>query len=436
MKRLLLFGLLFAASGAAPAADLLDVFRQALERDASWAAARAAYRAGIERAPQGLAQLLPTLGLSAATTETDLALKTPTVNNTFNYRTDSYSLTLTQPLYRKQNLAEYAKGQSGAAQAELDLAGARQDLALRAAQAYFGVLAAQEAHETAVAEKEAVGKLLALARRNFAVGVATRIDVHEAEARYDTAQAQEIAAASELEVRREALRAIVGEAPTALAPLVARLELGVPEPADAERWAATAQEGPRVKSQEQAVAIAREEFEKSRGGHYPTLDLTAARTYTDAGGSTFGTPVESTANQVGLLFQMPLYQGGNVSSKVRETAARLDEAEQRLDQARRQAAQQAREAYLAVTSGAARARAIERAHASNQRALESTVLGYERGVRTGVDVLNSQRELFRARRDLSQSRYDYLVSRLRLKAAAGILTEQDLEDTNRLLAQH
>jgi outer membrane protein len=118
---------------------------------------------------------------------------------------------------------------------------------------------------------------------------------------------------------------------------------------------------------------------------------------------------------------------------VRESFARRDEASQKLDQTQREAAQQAREAYLAVSNGIARVKALEQAQASNQRSLDTTILGYERGARTGVDVLNTQRELFRTRRDLSQARYDYLLSRLRLKAAVGTLSEADLADINRLL---
>jgi outer membrane protein len=147
-----------------------------------------------------------------------------------------------------------------------------------------------------------------------------------------------------------------------------------------------------------------------------------------------GFAIESTTNQVGLQFQMPLYQGGGISSKVRESVAQLEVASQRLDQTRRLVAQQVRESYLDVINGVARVQALEQARISNERALESTVIGYERGVRTGVDVLNAQRELFRTRLSLSQARYEYLISRLRLKAAAGMLQEQDLEGINRLLA--
>jgi outer membrane protein len=208
-----------------------------------------------------------------------------------------------------------------------------------------------------------------------------------------------------------------------------------PQPADMEQWVQTATAAsPRIKAQQEALEIARQEVEKNRGGHHPTLDLTASRAWSDAGGSTQGFAIESTTNQIGLQLQLSLYQGGGISSRVREAAARFDETGQLLDQTRRQVAQQTRDAYLTVVDGMARVRALEQARLSNERALESTVIGYERGVRTGVDVLNAQRELFRVRSILSQARYEYLVNRLRLKAAAGVLQEQDLESINRLLA--
>jgi len=434
MNRLTLL-LLLTLAIPARASDLLDVYRQAQTNDALWLSSQASYQAGIEKAPQGRAALLPTLGLSAGTSETDQHVKTPNVNDTYHYGTDSYSLQLTQPLYRKQNAAAYAQGRSGATQAELDLEQARHDLLLRTTQAYFAVLAAQDVLDFALTEKDAIGKQLALARRNFSVGNATLVDVHEAQARYDLAVAQQISAANDLAVAQEALRVLISAPPGELARLTAKLDLQPPTPADVEKWVETAVgASPQIKSQKETVEIARQEVEKSRGGHYPTLDLTASHSYSDAGGSTQGMAIETKTNQVGLVFQLPLYQGGGLSSKVRESVARLEEATQRLDLTRHQVAQQVRAAYLAVVNGMARVQALEQARLSNERALESTVIGYERGVRTGVDVLNAQREVFRTRRDLAQARYDYLVSGLRLKAAAGILTEQDLAQVNQLLA--
>jgi outer membrane protein len=359
----------------------------------------------------------------------------PSTNNNYRYGTDSYNILLTQPLYRKQNFAAYAQGIAGANIAEHEFELARQDLILRATLAYFDVLAAQDVLDFAVTEKEAVGRQLALARRNFAVGSATLVDVHEAQARYDLVAAQQITAANDLEVRKEALRALIGTAPAALARLESRLELQPPDPADMEQWVQTATvQSPRIKAQQETLEIARQEVERNSGGHYPTLDLTASRAWSDAGGSVQGFAIESTTNQIGLQFQVPLYQGGGIASRVREATARLEETSQRLDQVRREVVQRTREAYLAIINGMARVQALEQARLSNERALESTVIGYERGLRTGVDVLNAQRELFRTRRDLSQARYDYLISRLRLKTAAGVLQEQDLEDINRLLA--
>jgi len=436
MNRWISLGILFVFSVPAAGGDLLDLYRQAKTSDPAWLAAQAGYQAGIEKAPQGRSLLLPSLGLSASKSESDQHVVMPTANNTYRYGTDTYAIQLTQPLYRKQNAAAYAQGIAGANQSEFELETARQDLILRASQAYFDVLAAQDALDFVISEKESIGKQLSLAKRNFAVGNATLVDVHEAQARYDIAAAQQITAANFLEVKKEGLRVLTGNEPGTLARLETKLDLQTPEPADMNQWVETAVNGSqRIKSQQEAVEIARQEVEKSRGGHQPTLDLTASRAYSDAGGSVQGFALETTTNQIGLQFQMPLYQGGGISSKVRESAARLEEANQRLDQARRQVAQQVRESYLAVINGVARVHALEQARSSNERALESTVIGYERGVRTGVDVLNAQRELFRTRLDLSQSRYDYLISRLRLKAAAGTLQEHDLEDINRLLAR-
>lgn len=181
--------------------------------------------------------------------------------------------------------------------------------------------------------------------------------------------------------------------------------------------------------------MATAELDKNRGGHQPTLDLTASHTYSDSGGSIQGFASESTTRQVGLVFQWPLYAGGQTSSRVREAIARREEARQRLEAARRASDQQARNAYLEVMTGIARLRALERALASNRRALETTLIGYERGLRNGQDVLTNQRNVLRALRDLSQARYQYLLARLRLKAAVGDLGDDDLSALNRLLAQ-
>jgi outer membrane protein len=173
--------------------------------------------------------------------------------------------------------------------------------------------------------------------------------------------------------------------------------------------------------------------ERNRGGHYPTLDFNASHAYSDAGGSVQGFALETRTNQVGIAFNLPLYQGGETSSRVREAVARQEEAGQRLEQLQRDSVLQARDAFTAVRAGLARVQALERALVSNRRSLESVVLGYERGVRNASDVLIAQRVLFRTRRDLAEQRYQYLQARLRLKAAVGALGDDDVEQINRLL---
>jgi outer membrane protein len=428
--------LVLLATLAAPAnaEDLFDVYRQAQQNDPRFAAARAARDATSERAPQGRAQLLPNINLSAGRSETDQDVKTPNLDANFRYPTTSYGLTLTQPLYRKQNFASYEQGKADAARAEYELASARQDLVLRVSQTYLTALAAQDIHEFAVTEKDAIERLLALTRRNVSVGIGTLIDVHDAEATYDLAVAQAIEAANALEVRREALRVLTGQEPGTLARLTQPLPLDPPQPAQVEKWEDAARsDNPLVLAQQQAVAAAVQEVERNRGGHYPTLDLSASHAYNDAGGSVQGFALETRTNQVGIAFNLPLYQGGGTSSRVREAVARQEETGQRLEQLQRESALQARDAHAAVRAGLARVQALERALISNRRSLESVVLGYERGVRNASDVLIAQRVLFRTRRDLAEQRYQYLQARLRLKASVGALGDDDVEQINRLL---
>lgn len=418
----------------APAAaeNLLDTYRQAQANDPTWAAAQAAYRATIEQLPQARALRRPTLDANAGVSENNQRVKTPTSDSRFDYRGTGYSLELVQPLYHRENSAIHEQAQHAVAQAEFELTVARDDLILRSTRAYLAVLAARDAREHAQSEKAAVQRLLGLARRNFNVGSATLIDVHDAQAAFDLAVSAEIAAANELEVRREALRLLTGNAPGELALLTGHLDLTQPVETMEQRVNDALGRNPQLKARERFAERAAQEIDKQRAGGYPRLDAVLARDYSDST-NVFGTPTENTVDHLSLQLNVPLYRGGAVDSRVREAAARHDEARQQLESTRRGVAQQAREAYLAVLNGMAQTRALEQARLSNQRALESTILGQERGLRTGLDVLNNQRVLFRTLRELSSARYNYLLSRLQLESVTGNLDEQDLESINQLL---
>lgn len=435
MRGVLIWGLLASLSMPAHGADLLSLYRQARDSDAAYASARAAWTAGQEKLPQGRAGLLPAISLSAFTQYNDREFRfrapgIPPSNADFN--SNSLSLSLSQPLYRRQNWVAYEQAKTQVLQADAQFALAAQDLILRIAQAYFDVLLAQDTVAFAGAQKSAIGEQLAQAKRNFEVGTATITDQHDAQARYDLTVAQEIAALNDLEVRRRQLAQIIGRSAPVIVSLGPKLPLALPEPNQIERWVEQATASNiQVVISEAAMTFARQEVERNRGGHHPTLDAFATYSDSAAGSGPQGGPGnDSTSKIIGLQLALPIYQGGATASRVREALANEEKARQDLENARRSAELAARQGFLGVTSGVAQVNALQAALVSSQSSLDSTRLGLEVGVRTQVDVLNAQQQLFSTRRDLAQARYNYILSLLRLKAAVGTLTEEDIARVN------
>src|SRR6266566_1373661 len=396
----------------AHAADLLQIYRDALANDATYASARAARDAGLESLPQGLAQILPTVNATAFTQYNDIAIAfrgaTP---EQYQYRlgnSNGYTVTLTQPLFNWQNIQVYKEAGFKAVQAEATFGQATQDLIVRVSQAYFDVLSAQDTLGLVRAQKAAIFEQLAQAKRNFEVGTATITDTHEAQARFDLIVAQEIAAQNDLENKRRALQALNGKEYAELAPLRADVRLPPPSPSNMQDWVDLAQkQSYPVALQEATTEVTRLEAKRSFAAHLPTLDFIA--TYGKTGQSaTITSPVGSdvTTTQIGLQFALPLYQGGAISSREREAAALYLKAKDDLENARRQAALSAQQTYLSVINGIAQVGALEQALVSSQSALDSNKLGYEVGVRINIDVLNAQQQLFSTRRDLSAARYN------------------------------
>lgn len=434
----LLVALAFSGSALiAQAADLLQVWRDAAAYDAQFAAARAARAAGLEKLPQARAGLLPIINLSANTTWNDIESTARSTGMTIgrDYNSNGWNVTLSQPVFRWQNWVGYKQSELATALAELQFAQASQDLMLRVTQAYFDVLLAQETLATAQAQKLAIAEQLEAAKKSFEVGTATITDTHEAQARFDLAQAAEIAAENDLAVKRQVLRTLTGKEFDTLKALRDGVRIEPPQPADIGQWVAVAESGNLgVRLAQTNFEIASREIEKQRAGHYPTLDLVATHGRSGSGfSSTSGGGVDTKSSTIGLQLSVPLFAGGAVSSRQREAAALNEKARADLDNARRQAQLAARWAYLGVSSGLAQVKALEAGVASSQLALESNKLGYEVGVRINIDVLNAQSQLFDTKQKLAKARLDTLLSQLKLKAAAGTLAEADLAAINALL---
>ena len=434
MKRILAVCIAGIFSGGALAADLMQVYRDALANDAKFSAARAQYEAGQEKVVQGRAGLLPQIGLGADTTWNDADLKLKGgVSNDYTYNSNGYGVQLTQPLFRWQNWVQFKQGELQTALAATQFGIARQDLVLRVAEAYFNVLNAQDALDAVTQLRMAAAEQLELAKTSFEVGTVTITDVHEAQSRFDLASAQEIAAQNQLEVARQTLAQVIGKQPEPLAGLREGVGLQRPQPENIADWVAAAESGSfGVQAQQLAREIAAREVERARAGHLPTVDIVASHGVNNR-------PQPSTdrseATTIGLQLNLPLYAGGRVSSVSREAAALRMKADADLEDARRSAALAARQSWLGVTSGMAQVKALEAARVSSLSALEANKLGYEVGVRINIDVLNAQTQLADTLQQLARARYDTLLAQLRLKAAAGTLGEDDVAAINALLVQ-
>jgi outer membrane protein len=382
---------------------------------------------------------MPNISLSANSTYNDQTVQYQPASPLFKdganrYNTHGYSVNLVQPLYRQQNWLAYSEAELQVAQTEAQFKIAEQDLILRVAQAYFDVLIAQDSVQLAGAQKTAISEQLEQAKRNFEVGSTTITDTHEAQARYDLTVAQEIAAQNTLEIKRRTLQQLINAMPQELRQLGKEFRLEAPQPADMEKWVDEAQlHSPQLAIAQAGAEIAGKEVARNRGGHYPTLDLVANYSSNQSNGGSFGVGSDSSNKSLGVQLNVPIYQGGATQSRWREAEANRERANQELENTRRSVALQTRQAYLGVVSGIAQVKALQQALTSSESVLEASKLGQEVGVRTNLDVLNAQQQLYSTRRDLYQAEYNYLVSQLRLKAAVGSLGEDGLTGVNQAL---
>jgi len=437
-------GALLAGSfSTASAEDLLQVYREAVANDPTLASARASWEATQEVVPQARAGLLPSVTLVGNANGEHFHEKLhtdPSLSVTQNFPNANYTVSASQPLYRRQNQLLLDQAKQTVGQSDYVLESARQDLIVRVAQAYLDVLLARFNIELTESQKAAVSENLAQAKRNFEVGTATITDTNDAQAKYDQIVAQEIATRNDLDNKIAALRAIIGRQPGELKRFGGAFEPQLPNPNTLDSWVdAAVRDNPQVRVAQANYDIAVLEVDRQRAGHYPTLDLVAnfGQAYSGASPSVGGS-FSSIANDqrsalVGVQLNVPLYLGGSIESRVRQAVASLDKARQDLEAARRSAQLAAQTAFTGVTSGVAQVNAFDQAVKSAQVSYDSTRVGLEVGVRTNLDVLNQQQQVFQTRFNLAQSYYNFVISGLKLKQAVGTLSEADVEELNRAL---
>jgi outer membrane protein len=434
----ILAGLLLAmqASVVCAATTLAELFDVSQQADPEYQSAVAANRAAQELTPQARSFLLPNLsaGGSVRHNYADVKRSGTGPTGTADWGDQQADISLTQPVYRADLWVQLDQADLRTKQANAEFAFARQELILRISERYFDVLRARDQLAFAQAALEAFGQQLKQAQQRFEVGLIAITDVEEAQSGFDLATADVIAAENDLANAREALREVTGLYTTDLASLGDGMPLATPEPADINQWTETAlQQNLQIMAARHAAANAKQEIERIKtAGHYPTLDLVGRTQYFNSDGGVGGIATNNrTINgQIGLELNVPIYQGGLIVSQTRESAHLYQQSLDDLERQRRAVQRQARAAYQNLESNISRVKALVQAVKSTVSAKEAIDAGFQVGTRTSVDVLNAERRVFEARRDLAFSRYDYIINRLTLKEAAGTLSEADIEQVN------
>ena len=419
---------------AGMAMDVVDAYQKALEHDSKYQESLNKYLSKREAQAQGLAGLLPRAELKGTMDKVHERKKidSQTTQNSADYFQQDYEVRLSQPLFDAESMALYRKGKRTAAQAEMELESARQDLRLRVAQAFFDLLYAEDSLKAYEAQKMATFDFMDQARKSFKAGTVTVSDVYDAEARFEMVSSRVMQAEVDLELKRKALWVLTGDPMAEVYPLRASLNLLPPQPTDLQPWLTQAGTSSLdVQIQELEVAVASAQLDYSKAGHYPKLELTARVNLNDQSAtmSTFqdqGPGQRTNDSYVGVMATLPLFEGGGTQSKVREAEYAWVASGDKLDTVRRESVEKARESFINTTVGARKMSVLRAAVASSQDSLRASKLGYGVGVRSAVDVLNAQEQLSQNLREQSKATYDAVLYSLKLKSAVGTLSDEDL----------
>ncbi len=437
--RWLAAAMLLGFTMSAQAMDLLQVYAAAQQQDTTLLAARATATGELERLPQARSQMFPSLSASLSQSNNQLESSSTNIlgleqtNNT-GYPSSNKTVSLRQPLYRTQLAAQYRQALAQADDAQAALALEEQNLAVRVCGAYFEALLSHDQLALVLAQRVTYTTQLDAARKALTAGSGIRTDIDDAQARLDMNVALEIEARQNVSYTLRQLQNLINEPIDQLATLqVSQLELIYPEPNRLEDWTSRAeQSSPQIQSLKARIEITRQEVEKAKSGHYPTLDAVAQWTQSESE-NVINTSSRYTNNSFGLQLNIPLFSGGYVNASVRQALAGLERAEQTLETGRRDLGLRVHKEFRGVTENIPKIKALEQALRSADQLVLSSRKSFEAGSRTLLDILNAEQQRFLVLRDLAQSRYMYLISKVRLLALVGGADLEAVAAINRVL---
>ena len=418
------------------AEDLLDVYGLAYQSDPVLKQVISQRHSVGEGSVQAFARFLPVISASADASGNNND-KPKTRDSDTSYNRHGYSLDLNQSLFDNRNYVNYKISNLEISKADAFLNAAQQDLIIRSADAYFRTLAAVDKVGFTKAERKAISRQLDQAKRRYEVGIIAITDVHEAQAGFDNANAQVISAENELLITKEVLRELTGQYINIVSALAEKIPLSPPTPEKITHWVDQALSGNyTLLAAKEDTLVKKENINLQRSGHYPTLGLTASYGYSkDNLSRSFESSSQSKDSSIGVNISIPIYEGNSVVSKTRQAQYDFQQSQEAYTEVLNSTEKNARSNYLNVLSEVSRVKALKQAVISNESALKATEAGFEVGTRTIVDVLNVQRDLYRAKQEHSNSRYIYILNILKLKQASGELARVDIETVNKWLVK-
>jgi len=436
---LALGGLCLALGLPAQAMDLLQVYQAAQQQDPTLLAARATAAAERERLPQAKSQMLPNISANLSRTDNHLESTTPNslgLDQTTNtgYPSRSKTLSLRQALYRPQLAAQYRQAKAQVEDAQAVLALEEQNLAVRVSSAYFEAMLTHDQLALVLSQQVAYTTQLDAAHKSLAAGSGTRTDIDEAQARIDMSLALEIEARQNLAYTLQQLQVLINEPIGKLATLnVANLVLAYPDPMQLDDWTSRAeQNNPQIHSLKSRIEIARQEVDKAKAGHHPTLDAIAQWSQSESENVT-KTESRYTNNSVSVQLTIPIFSGGYVNASIRQTLAAQERAQQTLEVGRRDLSLRVQKEFRGVTENIPKIKALEQALRSADQLVLSSRKSFQAGSRTVLDILNAEQQRVAVLRDLAQARYMYLISKVRLNSLVGIADLSTITSINSVL---
>ena len=421
--------------------NLLDIYNEALINDPTYKAAEFSYLADKEIVVQGRSALLPSLTLSGSTNWNEYYQNKELQQE---YNTFSTTARLSQPLFRLDTWFSYKQSKSLTNAAEADFAFEQQNLLVRTAELYFGVLRAIDNLNAAVSEEKAIKKQLDQAKQRFEVGLSAITGVQEAQLAYDLSKASRINLEGRLYSSREALNALIGREIFSLDELGNSLLIETPNPTSKEEWVKLAlSNNYQLKAALLRKDAARNNAKSSSSNHLPKIDIVGTKSESETNQFNYeginingqGIPVPELTGRrnFAIQFSVPIFQGGAVNSQRKQAYSQYERVNENTLFTQRRIIQEVRSEFSNVITLVANVTAQKQAVVSATSALEATQVGYKVGTRNVVDLLQAEKNLYAAEKNLANAKYDYILANLRLALSSGTITPGDLVKINNLL---